>query len=730
MLKAEWQSIWKDKKLLLSIVVMFIMPVLYAGMLLWAFWDPYGRIDKLPVALVNEDVGTEFEGETLAVGDELVHNLLESETFQFVEVPADEVEQGLLNQEYYLYIHIPKNFSQHATTLLDEHPEKLEIEYKANEGYNFLSSKIGDSAINAIRAEVNEQVSKTYAEQLFVAINKLGDGYKEAADGASKIEGGALDLANGTEDLKGYLAQLASSTVTLSDGTEKLYNGVVTASNGAQSLVDGSQSLAGGASKLSQGAATLEVGAENLKGGISSYTKGVAALENGQLQVVEKQAKITAGASQMAEEVTTLQSSLRQVQTGATRLATNAETIKGQLQEIMPNLPAEQQQALQAAMAELGASSQQLANSAGAVANGSGALAAGANQLAEGSTAIAGGQQQVLTGIQQLNANSQALNSGAEQLAQGSATIQQNVAALATGAQQLANGTEKLSSGLSEVVAGSASLNEGTSQLSSKSSELAQGSTILANGAAQLVNGTEKLKTSLASAGDEAAISVNESTYDMVASPVEVDKEIKFETPNYGTGLAPYFIALGLFVGALLLTNVYPFVQPAKHPTSIIGWFMSKSAVPFVVWIFQVGIIVSILTAGLGLKTTNLSLFILTVAIVSFSSLAIVQMLTVLFNDVGRFLSLIFLIVQLATSAGTFPIELIPDKLQWLHDFMPMTYAVRAFRAVISSGDTELLTSCLTILSIIGIVCVAISFGFFALLFKRRYSRKVETAEL
>lgn len=726
MLKAEWQSIWQDKKFTLSIAVMFIMPILYAGMLLWAFWDPYSQIDQLPVAIVNEDTGAEFEGQQLAIGDELIDKLLESETFDFIEVDDQDIEQGLLDQQYYLSIRIPENFSQHATTLLDENPQQLEIEYKANEGYNFLSSKIGDSAINQIQEEVNENVAKAYAEQLFTAISTLGDGYIEAADGASKINDGAAQLAGGADDLKGYLAQLASSTVTLSDGTQKLYNGVISASNGTEQLVSGSTSLVNGTAQLADGTGSLATGANNLQSGINRYVAGVADVQNGQSQIVEQQQQITNGAASLATGAQNLQGSMQQVEAGAASIAAQV----AQLQSALAQLPAEQQQSLQATIASLQQSSQQLVAGADQAAGGFAQLAASASKLAEGSTAIANGQQKMLAGIEQLTGSSAALTNGAASVVQGSATINEKINELLTGANSLAAGTKELKSGLSEVVAGTASLNEGTSALSTKSADLAAGSVTLANGTHDLVDGTTELSTSLEEAGEEAKISVSDSNYEMLASPVTVDKEIKFENENYGTGLAPYFISLGLFVGALLLTNVYPFVQPAKQPTGVVSWFISKSAVPFVVWIFQVAITIVVLMFGLGLQPESMWLFVLTVAVTSMCFLAIVQMLTVLLGDVGRFLSLIFLIMQLTASAGTFPVELLPGKLQILHDWMPMTYSVRAFRAVIASGDIAIITNCLTILSVIGVVCVIISFAFFALLYKRRYSKMTEAVEI
>ena len=222
MIKAEWLKIFKTRKMLVSIIAVLFIPVMYAGMFLWAFWDPYAGLPNLPVAVVNEDTGAEMDGVKLDLGDTLVDKLIDSEQFNFIEVSKDEAEKGLNSRDYYMILEIPTNFSEHATTLLDDKPSKLVMNYIPNEGLNFLGAQIGETAMDRVRAEVNSQVSATYAEKLFDSIATLGDGFTEAADGSNKLDEGAQKVANGAKDLKGYLEQLASSTVELSNGTDKL----------------------------------------------------------------------------------------------------------------------------------------------------------------------------------------------------------------------------------------------------------------------------------------------------------------------------------------------------------------------------------------------------------------------------------------------------------------------------------------------------------------------------
>lgn len=705
---------------------MFIMPLLYSGMLLWAFWDPYGNLEDLPVALVNNDSGAEIEGEKLVLGDELMTNLKDNATFKFIETTSEESTDMLKNQQAYIVIEIPKDFSQHATTLLDEEPQKLELAYTVDESSNFLSSKIGDSAINQIRTEVNEEVATTYAEQLFEVITKLSGGYAEAGDGASDLRKGVEELKNGTSDLKGYLEQLASGTVTLADGTTKLSNGVQSAKSGASELVAGSEKLANGGDQLADGATSLQQGAKNLADGVNSYTAGVEQAATGSEQLVTGQQSLEQSLQKLAGNAGQLTTGASELAANNTELANSVAALKAQLAPLLEQLPEEQRQAIEQSLTELQTGSEQIAAGASNLATNQTALTTGIEQAAAGQQSLVQATTTLNDGLQQLTQNSDSLTSGANSLASGSSTLASSVTDFNNGVSAVTGGIHKLDNGLGELVSGTNEVVNGTSSLSEKSAELATGSEQLVEGNEKLVDGSDELVAALLEARDESTINVSQDNYEMVAAPVTVDKTIKNEVINYGTGLAPYFISLGLFVGALLLTNVYPFVQPAIRPTSAINWFISKSAVPFFVWIAQTAILSVFLLYVLKLDVSNVPLFIALMAVTSFAFIAIVQLVTVVLGDVGRFIALVFLIVQLASSAGTFPVELLPNALQSFNEYVPMSYSVEALRIVISSTDYGVVYSNMLLLGVIGVVCVALSFAFFALLYKRRYSKVVE----
>ncbi|MCT6924643.1 YhgE/Pip domain-containing protein [Metasolibacillus sp.] len=722
--KSEWLQIFKTRKMLVSIVAVLFIPVLYSGMFLWAFWNPYAQLTNLPVAIVNEDSGANFEGETMHLGEELTDKLVSSEQFKFEEISAEDAEKQLQDRNYYMLIRIPENFSQHATTLLDKEPSKLVIDYIPNEGFNFLSAQIGETAMEKIKIEVNSQVSKTYAEKLFTSITKLGDGFAEAADGASKLDEGAQKLMDGAGDLQGYLEQLASSTIELADGTSELKQGAQKAATGATSLADGVAKLEQGSSQLSAGAGELSAGAKQLAQGINNYTDGAAKVAEGQNTLVEKQQAFNQGLNSLTQNTENLQTGASQLSESATKLNAGIGSLSEQMQQILATLPEEQAASLQATLKQLNEGSTQLASGLNNLTTSTGSLQQGAAQLNESSSQLLAAQQQISAGANDLVANSDALRGGIQNIAGGNATMAEKLNELTQGAGAAKKGANELATGLNTLVTGSGKLNDGTSLLAEKSGELAEGSTTLADGTKELAEGTETLTSKLQDASEEAKIDSGDANYEMVAQPVDVDKTVVNHVPNYGTGFAPYFISLGLFVGALLISIVFPFVEPAVRPTNPVAWFFSKVSVLAVVGIIQSAITIAIVVGILGLEVDSLPWFIVTTVLTSFTFLAIVQMLVSIMGDPGRFVAILILIIQLTTSAGTFPLELVPMPLRAFNPFFPMTYSVQAFKVAISTGDGAFLGFNFAVLAGFTLVCLAITLGYFALVFTRRYSKQ------
>lgn len=590
----------------------------------------------------------------------------------------EQAEQGMQNNTYYMTIVIPEDFSTKATTLMDEHPEPADLIYEPNEGYNFLAGQIGGTAVKQIRSKVAAKITESYTETLLDQVEKISSGLSDAGDGASKINEGAAKLDNGASTLKKNLSKLADGTdkletgmAPLKEGTATLAQGIGTLHAGASSLSDGLSQLAAAGTKLGNGALQAETGGKQLQAGIQSAQEGAAKLDAGLEASEQGSAKLVAG----------LQTSVE----GSSKVSEGAKAVAqglAQLAEASPDLAANP------AVQQLLAASQ--------------AVAAGSEQVYQGG-------QQLVEGSKSLQAAQQQLHQGSSQLVQGEQQLLQGATQLSTGHTQLATGLQQFNTKLTEAAAGGAKLAEGSSQLNTGAGQLVTGINQLSDGITTITEGSRKLDdgagtlkegtTKLTDGSGELAIKLNEAAEQtgsvkktdelvtMYAEPVQVDEHKYNEVPNYGTGFSPYFLSLGLFVGALIATLVVPTRGSTVSEAS--GWncFVSKTLAFTLMSAVQSLLASWLVLYGLGLDVQSVPLFLLFSFVTSLSFMYIIQALVTWLENPGRFLAILMLIFQLTTSAGTFPLELIPNWLKVFNPWLPMTYSVTGYKAVISSGQ-------------------------------------------
>ncbi|MGL5316052.1 MAG: YhgE/Pip family protein [Peptostreptococcaceae bacterium] len=719
----EIKNIFQNKKILVQLIAILFVPVLYSGMFLWAFWDPYNKMDSLPVAVINLDKGATYNDKKINIGKDLVDNLKENETFRWEFVDDKTGINGLENQDYYMVVRIPSDFSKEATTLLDENPKQLSLEYIPNEGYNFLSSQIGETAIIKIKDEVASSLSKTYAETMFDSVKEMADGIKDASDGADKINDGTTEAKDGSKKLRDNLQTLAKSSITFEQGMSTAYSGskdlnsgLKTLNSASQQLVNGQQSILDGTKGLQDGTNQLYTGLKSSKNGVDSINSNMGSLVNGSQQLNGGLTSISTGASQLSK-------GSQDLSTGANNVHDGIVQLKNQLNGMLPLLPEDQKQKysavinqLSSSLDQLEAGSKQVADGATNISSKSKELSSGASTLAsnmgtlnQGISQVAGGINQVAQGQDQLLNGSQSLLQGQTQLSTGVETITGKMKEFNSGVNKVTTGSDSLTSGLSK-------LDDGAKSISSGSGQLAAGAKDLTSGLTTLNDGTSEMATSLKDATEKTSDinSTSDKNYTMFSDPVGYNVEKVNPVPNYGTGFAPYFLSLGLFVGALILTIIFDLKTPIDEPKSVISTFISKLGIILIVGTIQALIADAILLFGLGLEVQNTGYFVLMSIITSITFLTLIQMLVTWIGDVGRFVAVILLILQLTTSAGTFPLELIPDKLKIFNNLLPMTYSIRGFKAVISSGNYDVMWHNINILLMfIGGMCL-ISLLYFA----------------
>ncbi|WP_308638424.1 YhgE/Pip domain-containing protein [Paenibacillus silvisoli] len=660
----EMSRIARDRKLLIPIIGIAFIPVMYSGMLIGSFWDPYGKLNELPVAVVNEDAGAQFEGKPLAVGRDLVDELKANNDFDWAFVSRSEAEKGLKDGSYYYAIEIPASFSQQATTLLDEKPQPAAIRYVSNDSENYLAAKIGQSAVTKLQTEISQQVTKAYAEAVFSSIGEASDGIAKASEGAGKLSQGATDAEQGAQLLRDNVAKLAAGSERLAGGVEALGTGAGQLADGTAAVRDGSAALAAGLGKLEAAGAKLGGGAAQAAEAGAQLADGLAAAERGSAQLAGSAAQLSAALEAYAA-------------------AAGAD--------------AAQDEALQ-----------KLLGAARAVAAGAAELSGGSAQLAAGGAELQQGQRQLQQGMTALHAQLSAAQQGGAKLAAGAETA-------AAGAAKLADGA--------------AAAGRGAAELAGGSGKLASGSAALASGTAQLAGGTAELSGKLGDAAKQTGgITGTDALYDMFANPVHVEEEKLTDVPNYGTGFTPYFLSLGLFVGALLSTTVMQMRETGTKPSSGWSWFVSKALLFAGVGIVQALIADAILLYGIGLEVNHLGAFVGMSVLASVTFMMMVQFLVTAFDQPGRFIGVMIMILQLTGSAGTYPSELVPSWLQQISGWLPMTYSIGAFREIVTGNELETVGSKAMHLGSFAVVFALLTLAVFLIL--HRNARRESSAPL
>ncbi|AZS14080.1 YhgE/Pip family protein [Paenibacillus lutimineralis] len=697
-------SSFKKPKVIIPILVVMFIPVLYSGMFLKAFWDPYGKMDEIPVAVVNEDRGAEYEGTELQAGNDLVEELKKNAAFGWEFVTREQANEGMKNNDYYMTLVIPSNFSEQATTLMDDQPKPAEIIYEPNEAYNFLAAQIGGTAVKEIKSKVSAKVTEAYTDVLFDQVEKISSGLGDAGEGATEINDGAVKLDEGAQKLKENLAKMVDGSVKLQDGISPLTEGVGSLNKGAGDLKTGATSLASGLNQLADankqlqnGAAAANEGGNQLKTGLGASLNGANALAQGLKQSEQGSASLVTGLESSAQ--------------GSTKVAEGAKAVAQGIEQLTQASP---ELAANPAVKQLLAASQ-------AVATGSEQVAQGQQQLLKGSKDLHGAQQQLVQGSEQLV-------QGQEQLAQGAAKLTEGQGQLvgglkqfgvklneaAAGGSQLATGAGALSEGAKKIEGGMGQLSSGVATLADGSKQLDEGAGELKDGTSKLSEGSGELASKLNEAADEtSSVKKTDALVDMFAQPVDVDEQKMNEVPNYGTGFSPYFLSLGLFVGALISTLVVPLRSSSVSEAS--GWnrFVSRSLSFTGMSLFQSLFAVVLVLYGLKLEVQNVPMFYLFTFVTSLCFMFIIQALVTWLDNPGRFLAILLLIFQLTTSAGTFPVELLPSWMKAFNPFMPMTFSVKGYKAVISSGEMSVAWGQMGILIGVAVVFLALTLVYF-----------------
>ena len=658
----ELNNTMKGKARKLVIGTVALIPLLYGSLYLWAFTNPYKTLDTVPVAVVVEDNGAMINGKMRNIGNEIKTRLKNqkdgSEGFQWNFVNSAEANKGLKNGNYFMVATIPASFSKCIASAQYDTPTKAKLHVKYDQASNMLASQIGKTAFRTMRTEISEAIAQEYWEHMFAKVNSASDSLGAAANGA-----GALH--EGSKSLQGGINKLADGSNKLSQSLQKLQGGLGELQKGANALTEANARSKEGAQYLAQKTQDLANGAQQL-------SEGTQRLSAATDEFYEGAQKLAASSNELEEHVKAGNAETKAQITGLLMQAQNPAVTK---EDVLANL--------QSLAEGLGENSNLLETNLSA-------LSAGADKLSAGSLQIKGGADALMQGMEKVNVGSNKLVAGTNKLADGLA--------------QVSNGSEKLNSGVNEAAQGSAKIVNGSDQLNS-------GAKKLSDNTPKLVDGAKKLHDGLKDAQKSGKVNGLVQKSKMMSAPVSLEEHEYSHVENYGTGFAPYFISIGLWVGALMATFV---LRVMDRRAILNGMNPLKSALisltPFVIMgVVQAVILMGVVQGALKLQIDNVAAFYALGIIASIVFMAIMQMIMVIFHIPGRIVAIVLLMLQITSSAGTFPVQMTPAFFRAVHPYLPMTYSIMGLRQAMAGKNSGEIVSGIGMLVLFGVIAIAIT---------------------
>jgi putative membrane protein len=227
-----------------ALVALLLLPLLYGALYLWSFWDPYGRLDRIPVALVNDDKGATAGGSKLTAGDDITKGLRDSDTFEWHEVGVAEAREGVEDGTYYLSLTMPSDFSERIASSSGESPETGALQVRTNDANNYIVGQISRTVFSEVRTAASTKASRSFLDRIFVSFSDIHGETEKAAKGADKLESGIGTAEKGAEDLADGLKDAKAGSGKLSSGLKKLNTGAGDLEDGSRQVADGTQTLA------------------------------------------------------------------------------------------------------------------------------------------------------------------------------------------------------------------------------------------------------------------------------------------------------------------------------------------------------------------------------------------------------------------------------------------------------------------------------------------------------
>lgn len=712
---------------------LIFLPSLYAWLNIYASMDPYAHTSNMKIAVVNEDVGTTVKGEDLNIGKELMTNLKENDSFSWYFTPKQEALDSLKNGDYFAVLIVPSDFSQKLTSILTDEPTKAHIDYYVNEKINPIAPKITSKGAGVITQQVSSEFISTVNGTLFSMFNTIGIEIEHELPDFKKFEQYIFTIEQHLPDIESILAQTATggkdaeklldTTISEIPEIEKITNNGLTTVQSGLKLINEADTLFNQLSPIVQkdleSAQTIAQQFTNLLEKLQSATSDTSTLAQSK---DELQKQLTSSLDKVNSSIQTLEALQKLTQADAT----SRKQLENSLTDVIQSL--QQEDSTAEANKNL---IQQLESIQDAL---------------QVNPIITDSSIDALSTLRQLNSLLTDVSSKVQQINNiDEEKIKNDIAEVQKIAQDAADNLKQFLSYYTENLepqihttlnAAKDTLTNASTMLTKVQSSIPQAQQRLNNAKNTLVTANKAIATiqsdfptlskkiidlanKLRTLENETDISEIvqllkndvDAERNFFEEPVQLEEHRMFPIANYGTAMTPFYTVLSIWVGCLLLISLLAVNIHDNQQYSIREIYFGRLMTFATISLIQTLIITIGDALLLDVSISAPYFFIMFGLIISFVFITVVYTLVSVFGNVGKALAIVMLVLQIAGSGGTYPVELLPKFFQIINPFLPFTYAIEMMREAVGGIIWQKVWVDLAFL--LGFWLVFLLFGFF-----------------
>lgn len=665
--KADVRGLVKNVLALIIIIGLCILPSLYAWFNIYSNWDPYANTGNIKIAAYSEDEGyTGEDGTVQNMGGKILDNLKENTAIGWTMVNSgEEAIEGVKSGDYYAAVVIEKDFSYKMFNMFAEGFANPGITYYENEKKNAVATKITDTAVSTLQQSIDAQFVDVVIRTVFEQTNNVSgeietnNKIKEFTDKLTAVNNNLITYETTIESLISANKDLTTSVGKAQDEIDSLKGQVDTGIDDVTGVQNGISttrtSLSDFNAKVKESVAQIE----------SSLDKVVSELEN---------TTVTDDVRKMADDMIQTMKDVNTLKKEALKLEAAIKGIK-----LPSDYDKETQDALNAIGSVIGN-----ADDIREVINGLGITDAADKVTSRIEAELAKKTDSVEDAVRTCkdyasNMRNMFTNSLMPQIDGILANTEQILATVNTLLESINTTLENTGTIFDGMVSTIGSTNQSLEQMQ----VIIQGVSGKLKSVTELFNGTTEDERVQAL---RKLMSGDPDTYgEFFSEPVKIDTVEVYPIANYGSAMTPFYTVLALWVGALLLTAL---VKVKAEPKNLQGvklhqLYFGRYLLFFVLGQIQALVVVLGDIYLLHCQILDKGLFWFTASLTSFVFTLLVYSLTLSFGDIGKAVAVVIMVIQIAGSGGTFPIELLPSVYRNIYIFFPFPYAINAMRETI-----------------------------------------------